>query len=77
MKKENKALWMIPESLEIEHLIADIRRKVAIEPESTRKSVVSWYDTFDRRLYCRNPHLSYDLSGRFYRGSKDCGPNAT
>lgn len=63
MKKEKKALWIVPESQEIEHLLADMKRKFALEPESTRKSVVSWYDTFDWRLYSRNLHLFYDLSG--------------
>jgi hypothetical protein len=63
VKGGKKILWIVPESLAIEPLVADIGRTFTLESESKGKSVATWYDTFDWRLYRRNLHLYADLSG--------------
>ncbi|HHO48008.1 MAG TPA: CHAD domain-containing protein [Desulfobacteraceae bacterium] len=63
VKGGKKVLWIVPESLAIEPLVADIGRTFTLESESKGKSVATWYDTFDWRLYRRNLHLYADLSG--------------
>jgi len=53
-------IWVLPESLEPDPLIADIGEVFPTVIEQVQTTLRTWFDTFDWRLYQRGFYLYYD-----------------
>lgn len=49
-----KNIWALPESVAMNALVADIGQAFTVEVESQPAATVTWFDTFDWRLYRHN-----------------------
>lgn len=58
--QDRRTVWLLPASLETESLFADLGQDFAIAPEPLRRTVATWFDTFDWRLYSRDFLLFHD-----------------
>ena len=58
MQKENSNTWFLPETISSDHLIKEISKKFSVQIEPQQKTTVTYFDTFDWRLYRKN-HLFY------------------
>lgn len=60
VNRDRRTVWLLPASLEAEPLFADLGQDFAIAPEPLRRTVATWFDTFDWRLYSRDFLLYHD-----------------
>jgi len=57
-----KSVWILPDSLKVEPLIADLQQTFVLVPAASQNSEAAWFDSFDWRLYDRGLHLLHDGS---------------
>lgn len=57
MPEPKEKIWLLPESVAMDDLVADIGQAFTIEVEPQPAVTVTWFDTFDWRLYRRQKVL--------------------
>jgi CHAD domain-containing protein len=70
--KTMSIIWVLPETLETEPLVADLKDSFFVESEPMARSIKTWFDTFDWRLYKNNFYLYADEEAwHLFRGKPD------
>lgn len=77
LSKSKSIVWVLPESLEPDPLVADITEGFAVATEQVQSTVITWFDTFDWRLYQRGLFLYCDEMGWNLLKKGSAVPHAT
>lgn len=59
-RAENAAAWLLPDQREVAPLLASLGQSFAVATEQQGRTVNSWFDTFDWRLYSHSFLLCHD-----------------
>ena len=62
VQRDRKTVWLLPAALEVDPLLADLGRAFSLSAEPPRRTVTTWFDTFDWRLYSRGILLYHDCT---------------
>ena len=60
LQRDRKAVWLLPAAMEVDSLLADLARAFSLTAEPPRRTIATWFDTFDWRLYSRGILLHHD-----------------
>ena len=76
MQKDNNDRWLLPETLSPDQLIKEISEKYLVQVQPQQKTTVTYFDTFDWRLYRKN-HLFCKANGVWKLYRRDSGEVVT
>ena len=76
MQKENNNRWFLPETLSSDQLVKEISEKFSVQVQPQQKTTVTYFDTFDWRLYRKN-YLFNKTNGIWKLYRRDSGEVVT
>ncbi len=73
MPEPEEKIWLLPESVAMDALVADIGQAFTVEVAPQPALTVTWFDTFDWRLYRRRKVLLWQNKGSWHLLSRNSG----